>query len=174
MPTKIKKPPGPKTEPTVRMVHEPPSGDETPYSTAADWPAPITTCSTCGQPAPEPLKVTTVEEYKRLYAKPGPKAVTLPSGAIFTVERPAVHWLAMTRRLRPEIMAIVADKGADLLSGAVGLEPDEWATFVDYLVSLSVVDPPVSFDEGVEGRIWVKTLSTDDKRAILEAVELEA
>jgi hypothetical protein len=158
------------TKPAAKPAPEPEVQTEpeaTKYATAEDWPEPRPLCETCGQPAP-----TTVDDYLENYSKCGPKTITLPSGAVFVVDRPALTWLATTRRLRPEVAALILDKGAGLLTGEVGLEPDEWGLLGDYFVSLSVVDPPVSFDE-VEGRLWVKRIPEADRRAILAAVELE-
>ena len=155
-----------KPKAVVEAPPEPP--DEAPLSTAQTWPQPRPLCEACGQPAP-----TSVDDYLAHYAKDGPKAVTLPSGGVFVVDTPAYKYLALTGRLRPEIMALVLDKGAGLLAGTAGLEPDEWATFRDYLVSLSIVEPLVSFDEDAEGRLWVKRIPEDDKAAILEAVGIE-
>jgi hypothetical protein len=133
-----------------------------------DWPKPRPLCDACGQPAP-----TSVDDYLEHYAKDGPKTITVPSGAVFVVDKPPLEYMATTRRLHPTIAALVLEKGAGLLTGEAGIEPDDLMTFVDYCVSLSVVDPPVSFDEGVEGRIWVKQIPEADKRAVLAAVELE-
>jgi hypothetical protein len=159
------------TKPAAKPAPEPETQTEpetTTYASAEDWPEPRPLCEACGQPAP-----TTVDDYLKSYSKCGPKTITLPSGAVFVVDRPAIVYLAVTRRLRPEIAALVLEKGAGLVTGDVGLEPDELMMLVDYFVSLSVIEPPVSFDEGVEGRLWVKRIPEADRRAILDAVELE-
>lgn len=135
---------------------------------AEDYPVPRPLCELCGQPKP-----VSVDDYLRHYSKAGPKAVTLSSGATFVVDKPAVHWLAITGRLHPAIAALAADKAGLLDGGLCPLEPDEWRLLVNYSLSLAIIEPQVSFNEGVEGRLWVQRIAEDDARELLAAAEIE-
>ena len=97
-----------------------------------------------------------------------PEPVTLPSGAVVVLRNPNVYVLMRSGEVPPKVTKLGLKYGPGELP-----EGEDMLTVLDWMVSVSFVDPPCSFTRR-KGCLWIGNVSDDDKAFVIEHLGLKA